>query len=105
MTEGQWYDDSSSGRLYLWAPGGGNPSAHDVGVIIDNAYEPGVFISQASYVTLSGLTVRFAGGLGAQVLGDYDTVETSRLIFNGKGGASLFPLGHDRDDERAAREE
>src|SRR5207244_2804770 len=53
----------------------------------------GFFISEAGYVTIYGLTIRFAGGHGVQVLGDHDTVEKSRLIFNGKGGASFFSYG------------
>lgn len=27
-TEGEWYRDTSANRLYMWVPGGGNPSSH-----------------------------------------------------------------------------
>ncbi len=90
LTEGRWYYDSASGNLYLWAPGVGSPATHEVGVIKDDAYQTGFFINNVNYVTLYGLTIRFAGGDGVSVLGNYNRVEKSRVLFNGKGGISYF---------------
>ncbi len=90
LTEGRWYFDSSTGALYLWAPGGGNPATRDVGVITSDLSQQGVELYVISYVTLYGLTVRFAGGNGIMVYGDYVRVEKSRALFNGKAGVTFL---------------
>jgi hypothetical protein len=91
LASGRYYWNAATGDLYVWAPGGGNPAAHDVGVIKDEPDDWGFFFNQAHFVTLYGITVRFAGGHGVVVLGDYGRVEKCRLLFNGKSGVSLFP--------------
>jgi hypothetical protein len=91
LIERRWYYNASTGDLYLWAPGGGNPASHDVGVITEDDAQEGVFIDGASYITLYGVTVRYAGGHGVAVIGNFVRVEKSRLLFNGKHGLTANP--------------
>jgi Calx-beta domain/Right handed beta helix region len=93
LVEGRYYYNSGSGDLYVWAPGGGSPATHDVGVILDDAYADGVHLNQASYVTLYGLTVRFAAGHGVLILGNFVRLEKNRVIFNGNAGISAYEYG------------
>jgi Calx-beta domain/Right handed beta helix region len=93
LSDGRFYWDSAAGNLYVWAPGGGNPSSRDVGVLKDDEYEAAIFLNPSSYLTLYGLTVRFSGGHGVTVLGDFVRVEKCRLRFNGKSGVSTFGYG------------
>ncbi len=93
LTAGRYYYDAAAGDLYLWAPGGGSPATHDVGVIRDDAYQDGFLVNQASHLTLYGLTVRFAGGHGVSVLGNDVRIEKCRLRFNGKAGVNLYGYG------------
>jgi hypothetical protein len=93
LIEKRWYYNTATGDLYLWAPGGGNPASHDVGVVTDDQAQEGVFVDSASYVTLYGVTVRFAGGHGVAVIGNSVRVERSRLLFNGKHGLTANPWG------------
>ena len=56
---GEWFQDPASGQLYLWAPGGDDPSAHVVEVA--QRKEVAAFNGQ-SYITLQGLS-SFCGGI------------------------------------------
>jgi len=93
LTEGKWYYNSSTGDLFVWVPGGGSPAALDIGAVVDDEYQHGVSLNDVHYVTLYGLTVRFAGGHGINVLGNGVRVEKCRVRFNGKAGISLFGYG------------
>jgi Right handed beta helix region len=93
LVEGQWYFDAASGDLYLWCPGGADPTPRTVGVVADDEYADAVRLNDAGHVTLFGLTVRFAGGHGISVLGDGVRIESCRLAFNGKSGVNLFSYG------------
>jgi hypothetical protein len=93
LREGSWYYDAATKQLYLWCPGGGNPASRSVGVVADDAYSDGFTVQGASYVTLYGLTVRFAGGHGISILGDYVRVEKCRTRFNGKAGINVYRYG------------
>ena len=93
LKEGRWYYDGASKQLFVWCPQGGSPASHDVGVVQDDAYKDAIVLQNASFVTLYGLTVRFAGGHGVSILGDYVRVEKCRLRFNGKAGVSSFRWG------------
>ena len=92
LVEGRFHLDGA-GDLYVWCPGGGSPEGHDLGVVRDDEYQEGVALSDASDVTLYGLTVRFAGGNGISVLGDRVRIEKCRALFNGKAGISVFAYG------------
>jgi hypothetical protein len=93
LVEGRFHYDASSGDLYLWCPGGGDPGGHDVGVVRDDEYQDAIGLNDASDVTLYGLTVRFAGGHGISVLGDRVRIEKCRALFNGKAGINVFGYG------------
>jgi hypothetical protein len=90
LKEGTYYYDSASGNLSVWVPGGGSPAAHDIGVI-DASLEPsGIDLQESRYVTVFGLTIRFAPGYGLyNYAGGPITVEQCKTIFNGKGGIVL----------------
>jgi hypothetical protein len=93
LAEGRWYYNAATGDLYLRVPGGGSPSTHDVGVVKDDAYEDALYLDGASYLTLYGLTVRFAGGHGITVIGDDVRVERSQILFNGNSGITANAYG------------
>ncbi|HET6249427.1 MAG TPA: carbohydrate-binding protein [Tepidisphaeraceae bacterium] len=53
-TAGEWYRDPTTGRLYLWAPSGGNPSSVDV----EAKHRLYAFnLNSASYITIHGVNV------------------------------------------------
>ena len=91
MVAGQWF--SQNGALYVWTPTSGDPGSADVGVVAvdDNKTQQAFYLDQASYVTVCGLTTRFAGAKGVLVLGDYDTVQQCKIEFNGGIGLSVGP--------------
>ena len=70
IKRGEWYYDGED--IYLYVPDGNNPSLHDIGVIEDNKYHPGIFLNHAQYVTIYGLTVKYAGGHGISILGSHN---------------------------------
>ena len=93
--DGRWYYDAAAGQLYVWAPGGRDPGTMDVGVVKNDLYQDGFFINNgASFITLYGVTVRFAGGHGVVVLGNSVRIEKVKSIFNGKSGISFFGHGN-----------
>ena len=54
---GEWFQDPGSGQLYLWAPGGVNPST--LSVQVNNGIEWGVWIyPNRHHVTFTGLTFK-----------------------------------------------
>ncbi|OQX87679.1 MAG: hypothetical protein B6D55_02585 [Candidatus Omnitrophica bacterium 4484_70.2] len=89
VDNGKWFYDNKDKMVYVYIPSG-DPSMHDIGVISNNAYQDGVVINDASYITLYGLTVRFAGGRGISILGDYNKVQKCVVKFNGGIGINLF---------------
>jgi Calx-beta domain len=91
LVEGRFYFDGTN--LFVWAPGGGNPASHDLGVIRDYEYENTIYLNPSSYLTLYGLTVRFSGGNAINVWGTNVRIEKCRVIFAGKTGISLFNYG------------
>ena len=93
LQEGRYAYDAGSGTLHVWAPGGGDPATHDLGVIEadDSKTQNALYLENASYVTVCGLTTRFAAEKGILVLGDYDRVEQCRVAFNAGIGLSVGP--------------
>ncbi len=54
---GEWYQDPGSGLLYLWAPGGVNPST--LTVQVNNGIDWGVWIyPNRHHITITGLTFK-----------------------------------------------
>lgn len=53
-TPGEWWYDTSSGRLYLWPPEPGNPASQNIEI---SRREHGISLRNRSYITLDGLTV------------------------------------------------
>jgi hypothetical protein len=69
---GEWYKDPSSGRVYLWAPNGGNPNSMDV----EAKHRQLAFnLSNASGTTIKGINV-FAGGITT-------STKSSKTVING----------------------
>ena len=93
LVDGRWYFDNTTSSLYLWCPGGGDPSARNVGIVSSNQYSDAVFINNASYVTLYGVTVRYTGGRGISILGNYNRVEKCNVKFNGHNGINMYRYG------------
>ena len=93
MSKGSWYYDKNNQLIYLSTFDGKNPDDCDIGVIIDDGYKDGFLINDADYITLYGLTVRFAGGRGISILGDYNKVINCDVKFNGGIGINMFQYG------------
>jgi hypothetical protein len=89
MEEGTYYYDTATKDLYVWAPGGGSPAGHDIGVVSDDESQRCLNI-KADYITIYGITARFCGGHGISVLGDHVRIEKTKAIFNGKSGINVF---------------
>jgi len=93
LAAGRYFYDRDRGELFLWCPGGGDPSGRDVGLVKDDEYQAAIALDGASHLVIRGLTVRFAGGPGIKVLGDHVRVERCRVRFNGTAGIIGFGYG------------
>jgi hypothetical protein len=90
VNKGKYYIDTTNHYLYLYVKSGGSPATHTVGVIRDEQYINGITIQNKHYITLYGLTIKFAPSLGISILGNYVTVEKCNVKFNGKTGIGLY---------------
>ncbi len=61
---GEWWFDSKSGRLYLWAPNSANPGQLNLEISRRNT---GFDLTKRSYITLNGLTVELFNGSAYQI--------------------------------------
>ena len=86
----KWYYDTKTKTIFIYIHDGNNPTTHDIGILEDNEYQEGIFLNQTSYVTLYGLTVKYAGGHGISVLGSNNYIEKCNLKFNGKAGITVW---------------
>jgi hypothetical protein len=93
ITNDRWYYDNDEKTIYICLPNGLNPTSKNIGVIKDNEYENGLFLDHAQYITIYGLTVRYAGRHGISVLGNNNRIEKCNLKFNGKGGITIWSYG------------
>jgi hypothetical protein len=99
INENEWYYDSTARIIYLCPAGAIKPTSSNVGVISDDAYSDGVLINNAHYVTLYGLTVRYAGGRGISILGNYNEIRRCNVKFNGHTGINMFNYGSTRSTD------
>jgi hypothetical protein len=84
---GEWFHDTTAGRLYVWLPGGGDPSDHRIEVRRrDYAFE----LSARSHITIRGLHVFSA------------TITTDTLYGDGTGFGAW--LTHNRGSVDASAE-
>ncbi len=51
---GEWWYDQTTGRLYLWSPGGGNPAAMDIEI---SRRDDGFDLTDRSHIAIDGLTI------------------------------------------------
>jgi len=93
VKEETWYYSWKEKVLYVYAPNGTNPNDSEVGVIEDSKKQHAIFLSGAQYVTLYGLTIKYAGGKGIEILGDHNRIERCNILFNGNSGISMFNYG------------
>jgi hypothetical protein len=56
---GEWWYDTASRRLYLWPPGGSDPSTMSIEI---SRRDSGFVLDDRSYTTLDGLTIEFLNG-------------------------------------------
>lgn len=92
INAGEFYQDNSSGLLYVWTPDGSSPSTHTVGVLLqipttDNTYD-GIYLWDGSYYIFENLTVRFYGARGIEALGNSSNniYRNLKIVFNGHTG-------------------
>ncbi|RKX88316.1 MAG: hypothetical protein DRP58_00700 [Spirochaetes bacterium] len=90
---GKWYQDIANGFLYIWVKGNYDPTTRDVVIVEDNAYNDGIFLNNAHYLTIYGLTIRGAAGHGISILGNYCRIDSCNIKFNGKAGINLYGYG------------
>ncbi|MBZ0165798.1 MAG: right-handed parallel beta-helix repeat-containing protein, partial [Candidatus Omnitrophica bacterium] len=89
VADGLWYFDKERSEVFLYLTDG-DPAAHEIGLIVDNKYSHAVFLNGATYVTLYGLTIRYAGGKGVEILGPHNRIERCNIKFNGGHGIGMF---------------
>ncbi len=95
ISEGQFYQDNSTGILYVWVPGGGSPTSHTMGIIrvapdTSNQYD-GIYLWDAGYFNFQDLTIRFYGARGIEALGASSniTLDRVKIKFNRHTGVQL----------------
>lgn len=91
VDKGKWYYDSRNQIVYLYVEDGRNPSLHEVGVVGNDEYRNGIFLNNAQYVTVYGVTIKYADGYAISILGDYNKIIKCNIKFNGKGAVSIWP--------------
>lgn len=90
FAEGEWFYDKARKMIYMFPQAGLNPNEQDVGVVGNDKYSHAIFLNGAEYVTLYGLTIRFAGGKGIETLGRHNRIERCNIKFNGANGIGMF---------------
>lgn len=90
LKEFEWYYDVKEKIIYLCLDKGSSPASRDIGVLSNDGYQDGVLINDAHYITLYGLTVKYAGGRGISILGNYIIIKKCNVKFNGGIGINIF---------------
>ncbi len=97
ISQGQFYQDNSTGILYVWTPNGDSPSAHTVGIVrvpsvMDSTYD-GIYLWDAGYFTFENLTIRFYGtkGISAAGASSHNIYKNLKIKFNWSTGISTGP--------------
>ncbi|MGE0267436.1 MAG: O-antigen ligase family protein [Candidatus Omnitrophota bacterium] len=98
LSENQWYYDIANKLLYVYLKNGENPNNHPVGVVEYSKYNHAVFLNGARHVFLYGLTVRYAGGKGIEILGPYNRIEQCNIKFNAAHGIGMFRYENQHSD-------
>jgi hypothetical protein len=76
-TPGEWWYDTSTGRLYLWPRTPGNPASKNIEI---SRRENGFSLRNRSYITLDGLTIEFFNGSAVdQINGKTDKSYNNKL--------------------------
>ncbi|MEW6169952.1 MAG: right-handed parallel beta-helix repeat-containing protein [Candidatus Omnitrophota bacterium] len=99
IKENEWYYNATLKIIYLYPKAGIIPTNSNVGVISDDQYSDGILINNAHYITLYGLTVRYAGGRGISILGNYTEIRRCNVKFNGHTGINIFAYGTTRSTD------
>lgn len=89
--EGRYLYESSTGDLYVWAPGGGNPSSHSELGVINAAHGTSlvtVYLWGTNNWTFDGLTLQFGDAGLNQLSGTGITLKNSIVRFNNYAGAA-----------------
>lgn len=104
IKQGEWFYNATQHTLYLYPNAGIKPTNSNVGVISDDQYSDGVTINSAHYVTLYGLTVKYAGGKGISILGNYNEIRRCNVKFNGSTGINIFTYGTTKSTDTVVAE-
>jgi len=104
IKENEWYYNSAQTTIYLFPKAGIVPTKDNVGVVSDDKYSDGIFFNNANYVTLYGITVRYAGGRGISILGNYNEIRRCNVKFNGHTGINIYPYGAVRSTDTIVAE-
>jgi parallel beta-helix repeat protein len=79
---GEWYYDTATKTVYLWAPNGDTPANYEIrGSVIDN----GVYISNQHYITIQDLNIIQHKEKGLSVNGNSLTIDNNQIEGQGYG--------------------
>jgi parallel beta-helix repeat protein len=86
---GEWYYDTATKTVYLWAPNGDTPANYEIrGSVIDN----GVYILNQHYITIQDLNILQQKEKGLFVNGNNLTIDNNQI--EGQDGYGIFTEGH-----------
>jgi hypothetical protein len=98
MQAGQFYQDNSTGILYVWTPDGASPNSHTIGVVgyRDSYAGDAIRMWDVNYLVFENLTIRFANSYGITAMGDANSFghivyNNLKIIFNGHTGIGTGP--------------
>jgi len=77
-TEGEWFYDSDTETLYLWAPGGGDPSSANVEARTSRTY--GLDLRGRSYIRVTGIDL-FACAVVMDIDSSYNTIDSLKARY------------------------
>ncbi len=90
---GEYFIDRTSGELFFWPPG----PLRDARVVLSTLTQPVVALSNASFITLRGLTVEACAGNGIEIKdGKYDGFVACRIRNTGLDGIVVSGGSHHR---------
>ena len=97
MHAGEFYQDNSTGELYVWTPSGASPLGNTtLGVLAPReALNDVIYMWDCSYLNFENLTVRFGNSYGINSAGDgadgHNNYKNLKIKFNGHTGISTGP--------------
>lgn len=93
VNPGTWFYDNYKKNIYICTTKKDNPASHEIGIIADDKDQNGILLWGSNYITLYGLTVKYASGRGIVIKGSNNIIEKCTFKFNGLAGISVYSEG------------